>query len=144
MAGLNTRVQNLEFEFPDTNTEGATLSVRTRVTGSSTWNDLPASASFTMREPASVTTIADAVNPGAVSYTVSDAALSLPDQVPAAASENLTVTFKNSLGADLIFSFNRATATLDLPALHPGSYTLRAIKTRTVATTTTSSTPPVP
>jgi YD repeat-containing protein len=44
LVNLDSRVQSLEFEFPDTNTNGATLSVRTRPAGSSAWTDVPASA----------------------------------------------------------------------------------------------------
>lgn len=44
LAGLDTRLQNLEFGFPDTDTSGAALSVRTRPAGSTSWTSLPASA----------------------------------------------------------------------------------------------------
>jgi YD repeat-containing protein len=179
LAGLNSRVQSLEFDFPDTNTNGTTLAVRTRIAGSSTWTDLPAGAingssstfranvaglpaggyeyeatlvkggqtlrrtsgSFTLREPTSLNNLTDATNPGNVQHTLTDSALTLQSLLPIAADETLTVTLKDAQGADVAHTFTAATATLDLAALHPGSYTLRAVKTRTTSSTT--GTPPV-
>jgi len=44
LAGLNTRWQNLEFDFADAALDGTQFSVRTRKLGESTWADLPQSA----------------------------------------------------------------------------------------------------
>jgi YD repeat-containing protein len=169
LAGLNRSVQSLEFDFPDTNTNGATLAVRTRLAGTSTWSDLPASAisglaanvaalgaggyeyeatltkggqtlrrtsgSFALREPTSLNGLADSAKLGSVEHTITDVALTLQSLLPIAADETLVVTLKDAQGSDVPFTFSNASATLDLAALNPGSYSLRAVKTRTTSST---------
>jgi len=173
LAGLDQRLQNLEFDFPDADANNAQLRVRTRRAGTSDWTDVSASAisglsanllglavgeheyqaslvrggqtvrqtggSFTMREPASIAGLDDQANAGAVQHSIDDTALSLPGLLPVAANETIALTLTDALGNSVPASF--AAGTLDLAVLTPGSYTLRAHKTRT--TSTTAGTPPV-
>ena len=91
-----------------------------------------ASGSFTMREPAAVGQLIDQANPGPVEHTASDDTLSLPGLLPLAANETLTVTLRDANGNAVPAQFSDGV--LDLAALEPGSYTLRALKTRTTVT----------